>query len=92
MSSNDKERVYGVFNCKSKSYSNGLRAQFVREKLGLTQRDLARILRINSGQVCMWENGVNPIPLPMAVIYELLCDKIITTDYITKIANRADKK
>ncbi len=49
----------------------GDRVLRLRTFLGLTQRELAKELRVSAGAICLWEKGSRSIPGPAMKLIEL---------------------
>jgi predicted unusual protein kinase regulating ubiquinone biosynthesis (AarF/ABC1/UbiB family)/DNA-binding XRE family transcriptional regulator len=62
----------------------------LREKLGLSQRDMAQEFGVSPGAVAMWENKERPIPGPVLRLIELFEDGLRETPPFTSIEHEKE--
>ena len=58
----------------------------IRERFGLTQADLARLLRLGANTISRWESGRNVQTAAMDILLRLIRDLPGSVDYLRSIA------
>ena len=53
----------------------GRRFRTIRRALGLSQSQLAKVLKVWPNTIALWDRGENPIPGPVEVAMDLLLEK-----------------
>lgn len=57
----------------------------LRNKYGISQRELGELIGRTDRQVCVWEKDEKKIPVPVAILAHLLIKHKISVDELRKI-------
>lgn len=80
-----RERALQIYREKY-SLLSGVEIRAIRERFGLTQAALARLLRLGSNTISRWEAGRNVQTAAMDVLLRLIRDLPGSLDYLRKHA------